>query len=245
MANRRMLSKSITDSSSFLMMGMGSQALYMHLNQHADDDGYCEYFGILRMCGANADDLNVLKAKQFVQVFNDKVLILRDWKENNYIQKDRYQKSKYLDVYKMDTECIQDVHGMDTEVRLGKVRLGNNTTKAEVLEKPSVPDARETFIHSLREETQEIWDYWESTFSEITTSLDDNRLAINKLLDLEGSSDKVKKLIRLANIAWSEKYTPKEAKASSPKALWERRSTILAWGKGKFTADEKANYTFN
>ena len=72
MANRRMLSKSVTDSSSFLMMPLSCQALYMHLNQHADDDGYCEYFGVMRMCGANADDLSVLRAKSFVEIFDDK-----------------------------------------------------------------------------------------------------------------------------------------------------------------------------
>lgn len=39
------------------------------------------------------------------------------YQENNYIQSDRYQRSKYLDVYKMDTECIQPVYKMDTQVR--------------------------------------------------------------------------------------------------------------------------------
>lgn len=113
---------------------MSCQALYMHLNQHADDDGFCEYFGIMRMCGANADDLSVLRAKNFVRIFDDKVLILKDWKENNYIQQDRYHKSKYLDVYNMDTECIQDVSKMDTEVRVREeLELGKSKDREVTL----------------------------------------------------------------------------------------------------------------
>ena len=111
MANRRMFAKSITNSSAFLQMPLSSQALYLHLGMNADDDGFAEYFGIMRLCGANADDAKVLEAKGFIKCFDDMVLIINDWHENNYIQTDRYTPSKYLDVYKMDTQ-----------VRLGKVR---------------------------------------------------------------------------------------------------------------------------
>lgn len=111
MANRRMFAKSITNSSSFLMMPLTSQALYLHLGMNADDDGFVEYYGILRLCGAASDDLKVLQTKNFVKVFDEMVLIINDWHEHNYIQSDRYTPSKYLDVYIMDTQ-----------VRLGKVR---------------------------------------------------------------------------------------------------------------------------
>lgn len=137
MANRRMFSRTITSSSAFLMMPLSSQGLYLQIGQNSDDDGYCEYFGIMRMCGAQPDDLKLLAVKGFVHVFDDKVLLVKDWKENNYIQTDRYHKSKYLDVYNTDTERIQDVYKMDTEVRvrleLGKDRA-NNSYVAEATE---------------------------------------------------------------------------------------------------------------
>ena len=137
MAQRRMFSKTITNSSRFLMMPQSSQNLYFHLGMNADDDGFCEHFSIMRMTESKPDDLKVLQAKEFVKVFDDKVLIIKEWKENNYIQKDRYTPSKYLQIYKkelaqlshiseMDTKCIQDVSNLDTQVRLGKVRKEEN-----------------------------------------------------------------------------------------------------------------------
>lgn len=93
-----------------------SRLLYYDFGMSADDDGYVEHFTIMRMTEAKPDDLKVLEARGFVKVFDDKVLIISDWKENNYIQKDRYTPSKYLDVYKMDTQ-----------VRLGKVSIGKDS----------------------------------------------------------------------------------------------------------------------
>ena len=81
MATRRMFSKTITSSSSFLMMPPTSRLLYFDLGMNADDDGFCEHFVIMKMTDAKPDDLKVLQAKGFVRVFDDKVLIIREWKE--------------------------------------------------------------------------------------------------------------------------------------------------------------------
>ena len=77
-----------------------SRLLYYDLGLSADDDGFCEHYTIMKMTDAKPDDLKVLQAKGFVKVFDDKVLIILDWKENNYIQNDRYTPSKYLKIYK-------------------------------------------------------------------------------------------------------------------------------------------------
>ena len=133
-----MFSKSITNSSRFLMMPQSSQNLYFHLGMNADDDGFCEHFTIMRMTESKPDDLKILQAKEFIKVFDDKVLVILDWKENNYLRSDRYTPSKYLKIYK--EELLQIEHGipevnqMDTQDRLGKDRLGkdNNITSADV-----------------------------------------------------------------------------------------------------------------
>lgn len=140
MATRRMFSKEIVCSSSFLMMPATSRLLYYDLGMSADDDGFCEYFGIMRMTEARPDDLKILAAKNFIKIFDDKILVILDWKENNYIQKDRYRPSRNLEIYKDEvakishkveqlTLCIQPVSKTDTQDRLGKDRLGkdNNT----------------------------------------------------------------------------------------------------------------------
>lgn len=106
MANKRMFSKTITNSSQFLMMPQSSQNLYFHLGMNSDDDGFCEHFGIMRMTDSKPDDLKVLQAKGFVQVFDDRVLVITHWKDNNYIRSDRYTPSKYLEIYKEELKSI-------------------------------------------------------------------------------------------------------------------------------------------
>lgn len=134
MANRRMFSKSITNSSQFLMMPQSSQNLYFHLGMNADDDGFCEHFAIMRMTDSKPDDLKVLQAKNFVQVFDDKVLVIIDWKENNYLRSDRYTPSKYLEIYKEELKALSSGiptgNQWDTQDRIGKDRIGENTNKS-------------------------------------------------------------------------------------------------------------------
>ena len=142
MAERRMMSKSIIKSDTFLDMPATTQNLYFHMLLDADDDGFINApKSIMRMIGAKDDDMKVLAAKQFVIPFESGVVVIKDWKIHNYIQNDRYkpstlperdllniQKDKTYtlksDVSKMDTECIQTVSiGKD---RLGKDRLGKD-----------------------------------------------------------------------------------------------------------------------
>lgn len=133
MAQRRMFSKSITNSSQFLMMPQSSQNLYFHLGMNADDDGFCEHFALMRMTDSKPDDLKILQSKGFVSVFDDKVLIITDWKENNYLRSDRYSASKYLEIYKEElkglSSGIPEVDISATQVRLGKDRIGNKYTR--------------------------------------------------------------------------------------------------------------------
>lgn len=129
-----MFSKTITNSSQFLMMPQSSQGLYFHLGMNADDDGFVEHFTIMRMTEAKPDDLKILQAKGFVSIFDDRVLVVLDWKEHNYLRSDRYKPSKYLEIYKQElaqisrekssmTLGIPDDNQMDTKDRLGEVRL--------------------------------------------------------------------------------------------------------------------------
>lgn len=132
MAMRRMFSKAITNSSNFLMMSPSAQALYLHLVMNSDDDGYVELFAIMRMTESKPDDLQALHQRNLVYVFDHKVLIIKDWKEQNKIQIDRYTPSKYLAVYKeitdtfttVLTECVQSVNKMLPQVSVGKVSVG-------------------------------------------------------------------------------------------------------------------------
>jgi hypothetical protein len=127
-----MFSKTITNSSGFLMMPSSSQALYFHLSMNADDDGFCEHFSIMRMTESKPDDLQILHSRGFVYVFDTQVLVVSDWKENNFIRPDRYTKSKYLEQYKSEIMSLSEIKNGNTSLvyqrytsgrpRLGKVR---------------------------------------------------------------------------------------------------------------------------
>ena len=149
MAQRRMFSRKITETDMFLDMPMSAQCLYFHLNMSADDDGFIgNAKTIRRMIGASEDDLKILLAKEFLIPFESGVVVVKDWKIHNYIRSDRYNETQYLDEKKQlkqrengsyeigMTTGIPTVDQRDTQVRLGKDRLGKVRE-----DKPSKADA--------------------------------------------------------------------------------------------------------
>lgn len=98
MAERRMFSLKIVDSDAFLDLPLSAQALYFHLGMRADDDGFVNNSKrIQRMVGANEDDLKMLIAKRFVLVFHSGVIVIKHWRMNNLLRKDRHIPTQYQD----------------------------------------------------------------------------------------------------------------------------------------------------
>ncbi len=96
MADKRMFSLKIVDSDLFLDMPLSSQCLYFHLSMRADDDGFVNNpKKIIKIIGANEDDLKILIAKGFVIVFDRGIIVITHWKINNFIRKDRYKPTLY------------------------------------------------------------------------------------------------------------------------------------------------------
>jgi len=121
MANRRMFSKEIIGSDQFIDLPVSSRELYFQLGMYADDDGFVPPKKIIRMVNASDDDLKVLLTKGFVLPFESGVIVIRHWKENNYIQADRYKPTLYQNEYRL--ACEDNVYKLDTQVRLGKVSI--------------------------------------------------------------------------------------------------------------------------
>ncbi len=162
MAQRRMFSLEVVDTDLFLDLPASSQSLYFHLGMRADDDGFVSNpRKITAMVNCSLDDLRLLMSKQFVIPFDSGVCVIRDWKTNNYIQKDRYRPTRYVEEKKrlisaetgiytlLDTPCIQNVSNLDTEVRLelSKDRKGKSDIGAD---KP--PRTRSQFVPPTLEE---------------------------------------------------------------------------------------------
>ena len=91
MAEKRMYTKKITDSDAFIEMSAASQALYFHLNQCADDDGFNNQVQMaMWKAHASIDDLKVLMAKNFIIRFESGVIVIKHWRMHNTLRKDRY-----------------------------------------------------------------------------------------------------------------------------------------------------------
>lgn len=97
MAEKRMFSNKVIGSDAFLEMPDSTQNLYFHLSMSADDDGFVDKVKtIMRMTGKKEDDLKILIAKSFVIPFDSGIVVIRDWRINNYLRKDRYNETIHL-----------------------------------------------------------------------------------------------------------------------------------------------------
>lgn len=149
MANRRMFSLDVINTDKFLDMPVSAQCLYFHLGMRADDDGFISSpKQIMRMASCTQGDARVLAENGFIIPFESGILVIRHWKQHNYIQSDRYRKTKYEkerarlelidNVYELDTENIQLVCGADTQDRLGKDRVRDSIELGDIIS--SEPD---------------------------------------------------------------------------------------------------------
>ncbi len=93
-----MVAKQIVDSDTFLDMPQSSQNLYFHLIIRADDEGFINSpLKIMRMIGANKNDMEILLAKRYLLKFDSGVIVVKHWKLHNSIRKDRLKETIYLE----------------------------------------------------------------------------------------------------------------------------------------------------
>ena len=99
MAERRMVSKTVTQTQKFLRLPLEAQALYFHLILNSDDDGIVEAFPVVRMIGSSEDSLGLLVIKQFIKPLGeDMVYFITDFNEQNKIRPDRHKPSIHRDL---------------------------------------------------------------------------------------------------------------------------------------------------
>ena len=141
MANRRMFSRSITGSGRFLRLSAQARALYYDLSMEADDDGFAEAYVRMLATGSTEETLMELSDKGFITIldWDDLVVHINGWQENNLIRKDRYTPSRYLMQFP---------------------QLGAEVTEEPTVEKsepaPPVPQPEEVQAESMAEEPEEV-----------------------------------------------------------------------------------------
>lgn len=221
-----MFSKTITESDIFLDMPLSSQALYLHLGMQADDDGFVSPARVVRMIGSQPDDLKILIAKNFAIPFDDGLMVIRHWKENNYIQKDRYvptiHKEKFAllsgkesGVYNLDTPCIQNV-------RVGKER-GVKSSKGKVIYPTDGAVGEEpngAIINSLIGEFQPINPSYTRIYKNKT-----QRAAIDRMMKQYGT-EQLRGIIQFLQKTNGKRFAPT---ITTPIQLEERMGALVAF----------------
>lgn len=101
MAERRMLTKKVTDADEFISLPSSAQALYLHLNMGADDDGFNNQVQLaMYKAHASVDDVKILLAKRYIIQFDSGVIVIKHWRLSNAIRKDRYTPTSYQEEFK-------------------------------------------------------------------------------------------------------------------------------------------------
>lgn len=197
MAERRMFSKVICESDSFCDMPLSAQALYFHLNLNADDDGFLGNARKIRaMIGASEDDLKLLIAKNFLIPYHSGVIVVKHWRQNNYLRNDRHKATIYQDelfmleikangTYELKdnrgipesnqpyTVGIPNVYQMETQYSKGKLSKDKFSRDKTICTEPessvSVPAVIELILNdkSLYPITQQDINEWQELYPSV------------------------------------------------------------------------------
>lgn len=165
MANKRMFALDVIDTDRFCDMPISARLLYYELGMRGDDEGFVQNpKKIMLTTGTTADDLKILAAKGYVILFDSGVLVITHWRQNNFIQKDRFHETTCLaekaqiqttdsKIYELlpagnglDTVCIQPVSNMEAQIRVDQIR---------VEEKARAPSSRRFTPPTV----EEVWTY--------------------------------------------------------------------------------------
>jgi len=135
MSQKRMFSKDVVRTDSFLDMSLSAQALYFQLCMDADVKGFVYPRVVMRMLGSTADDLNALVGRGFAIPFESGVIVITHWKINNNLRLDREALSQFVEEEKLllstETGVYQLIDNSRSTPgvlprRIGKDRIGKD-----------------------------------------------------------------------------------------------------------------------
>lgn len=146
MANRRMFSIDVVGTDKFLDLPISAQCLYFHLGMRADDDGFISSpKQIVKMIACTQGDMKILAESGYIIPFENGLIVIRHWRQNNYLRRDRYTKSSHAEelesltlkngVYDSGIPCGIPLGDAD-KIRLDKNRIDNNNINIIVCPDP-------------------------------------------------------------------------------------------------------------
>ena len=201
MARKRMFDSEIISQDSFIELPMEAKALYFLLGMEADDEGFVNYKKVLRLYGGMEDSVKILAMKQFIIPFSSGVIVITDWKRNNYLDKNRlketiYQNEKNQLTFNQITEkyelllnplkssvkqslnkCLTSIE----EKRVEENRIEENSVDGEERQEYQTPTSTPTSEFLNRQDYQtpnsqdidiELFDYLETNFGRTVSPIE-------------------------------------------------------------------------
>lgn len=90
-----MFDRAIIETDNFLNISMSAKALYFLLGMEADDEGFVSPNRVIRLYGGEIGDIKNLIDVGLVIRFESGVLVITDWNQNNYLDKNRIKPTQY------------------------------------------------------------------------------------------------------------------------------------------------------
>lgn len=130
-ANKRMFSVDVTETDAFLEMPLTAQALYFHLGMRGDDDGFVSNpRSIVRVSGCSENDLVTLAQSGYIITFRSGVIVISDWKVNNYLRGDRYKTTVFQNELSMLEETANKRYVLAHGAKRSPVGIPNDNQVA-------------------------------------------------------------------------------------------------------------------
>ena len=132
MARKRMFDNDIINQESFLELPVEAKALYFLLGMEADDEGFVAPKKILRLHNIKNDNLKILIAKEYLILFESGVVVITDWKRNNYLDKNKIKHTIYTDEKKMiNFNNEKQKYVLNTDISTVELKFNQSLTKVK------------------------------------------------------------------------------------------------------------------
>lgn len=177
MAQKRMFDKRVIDTDKFADLPNSTKALYFIAGMFADDKGFFQPKSLQRQYGFSDDDYKILIAKKFFIVFESGIMIITDWKKNNWLDSRRITETEYVDEirlletvnekYELKTDCAKR---MLSEYSIEENRIEENSIVESSIDKvpnkfkkPTLDELKDYIEEaSLTIDPSQFIDYYES-----------------------------------------------------------------------------------
>ena len=199
MARKRMFDSALINQDNFYDLPMEAKALYFLLGMEADDEGFINPKKVLRLYGGTEDSIKILILKNYLIPFKSGVVVITDWKRNNYLDKNKVKETIYID----------EKSQLDFDSKTEKYTLKNNDineslTKVKPKLNESLPRIEENRVEENRVEENSITNNY-STIDRNIRNVTDAEIVSNEM-----SVEKLQSVCKVLEKEFGRPITPIE-----------------------------------